>query len=172
MKRFNQSLWVGIALFMCVQIIGFAAWVNAQSDISTISSKFSASVLDEIGKIPDRPHFLLGLDPKDDVWEQFLERRKVFQTNDLFYGKAGLGIIDKSRDDYHASGNTELSEMITISGKSVRILYTHHHRLPDGIYEFWSRMGRRNLATFSPVYRKYEMRWGSGVFSDDEWSNL
>lgn len=167
---------VGYALAVSMMVaLGIVVSEAAAQGITidiTISNTLPAEVFDEVSKIPDRPHFVLGLEPKDDEWEQHLEMRKVFQTKDLFYGNAGSGLIDKSREDYHASGNTEMHEVITLAGKAVRILYTHHHRSPDGMYTFWSRMGEKNLAEFSPLYRKYEMRWGSGNFSDAQWKDI
>ncbi len=168
MKRPLCFLWV----IMFASLVFFSSEVRADPDITKILSSISADLLGEVGKIPDRPHFVLGLEPKDDEWEQYLEMRKVFQIKDLFYGKVGSGLIDKSRENYAASGNTELAETITISGKSIRILYTHHHVLSDGMYTFWSRMGEKNLAEFSPLYRKYEVRWALGNFTDEEWKDI
>lgn len=141
--------------------------------ISAITQRLSPSILKEVSTIPEKPHFVLGLEPKTDEWERFLKERKVFQTKDLFYGENGPGIVDKSRDDYIARGNTEIIGGVTIAGKKIRIVYTHHHLTKDGMHVFRSRTGEKNLAEFAiPLYRKYEIQWGIGRISDSEWKDV
>lgn len=145
----------------------------AHFQIGEITQRLSESMLKEVSTIPEKPHFVLGLEPKTDEWEQFLEQRKVFQTKDLFYGANGLGIVDKSRDDYIARGNAEIIEHMEVAGKSLRIVYTHHHLTKDGMYVYRSQMGEKNLAEFAaPLYRRYEVRWGIGNISDNEWADV
>ena len=153
-------------------LFGSFSYVQAETDIQKLSKVLPADVFKEVSKIPPKPHFLLGLEPKTDEWEQYLEWRKIFQTKDLFYGYNGSGVMDKSRADYVAPGNTELSETVNVSGKNILILYTHHHFTKDGMHSFWSVTGEKNLAEFSPVYRKYEIQWGLGHLSDEQWKNI
>lgn len=144
----------------------------AELDLVKISKELPPDTFKEIAQIPDKPHFVLGLEPKDDEWEQFLELRKLFQTKTMFFGKGISGLMDKSRKDYVAAGNTQVSEVLNVEGKDVKVLYTHYHFTKEGMYAFWSVTGEKNLAEFSPFYRKYEIRWGLGQFSDEQWKNV
>lgn len=153
-------------------MVFFVSDVLAELKIAEVSPQIQPAVFQEVSRIPEKPHFLLGLERKEDEWEQYLEQRKVFQIKDLAYGKNFSGIIDKSRDDYLARGNTELSEVIAMASREVRIFYTHHHFTKEGMYTFWSKMGEKNLAEFSPLYRKYEIQWGLGNISDEMWERI
>lgn len=170
MNQKTMVLILGLALSL------FAINANA-IDVSVtskelLSSGFISADVKEISKIPNKPHFLLGLEPKVDEWEKYLERRKIWMTKDLFYGYNYLGIIDKSRNDYIARGNTEIFETITMNDREIKIIYTHHHITKGGMHTFWSPMGEKNLAEFSPLYRKYEVNWALGKISDDDWKSI
>ncbi len=165
MNRWFSSLFIAATLII-------ASNAFASPDMIKLSKELHADVLKDAALIPNKPHFLLGLEPKTDEWEAYLETRKVYQTKDLFYGKNGSGIIDKSNADYRASGNTEITDVVTIEGKKITTVYTHHHLLKSGMYVFWSHAGEKNLATFSPLYRKYEIQWGIGKLTDSQWQSV
>lgn len=165
MKQLCSVIFTAIAL-----IITSSAF--AAPDMIKLSKELPANVLKDASRIPDKPHFLIGLESKADEWEAYLETRKVFQTKDLFYGNNGSGVIDKSNADYRASGNTEIVDIVTIEGKKINIIYTHHHLLKSGMYVFWSHTGEKNLAEFSPLRRKYEIQWGMGKLTDSQWQDV
>lgn len=160
-----------LLIFIAITFIT-ASSALASSDIDKLSKELPINIFKDASRIPDKPHFLLGLEPKTDEWEAYLEMRKVFQTKDLFYGKNGSGVIDKSNADYRASGNTEIADIAIIESKKITIVYTHHHLLKSGMYVFWSHAGEKNLAEFSPLYKKYEIQWGMGKITDSQWQDV
>lgn len=167
MKRLLSAFSVVFAL-----TVSSGAFAASDLDMARLAKELPADVFKNASEIPAKPHFLLGLEPKTDEWEAYLEMRKVFKTKDLFYGKNDSGIIDKSSPDYRAAGNTEISEVVTVEGKKINIFYTHHHLTSDGMFVFWSRTGPKNLAEFSPFYRKYEIQWGIGKLTDSQWRDV
>lgn len=159
-------------MIIAILTIVFSQNAYAATDVVKVSKELPANIAKEISQIPEKPHFLLGLEPKDDVWEQSLEQIKVFQTKDLIYGKNGSGLIDKSNPDYRASANTMIIEKLSVANKKIIVLYTHHHFTADEMYTFWGRTGETNLAQYSTLYRKYAMRWEAGQLNDTQWQNI
>lgn len=157
------------ALFLAVPVLAN----HTDVDVAKIGKTLPTDVFREASEIPALPHFLLGLEEKTDEWEQNLEKVKIFQTKNLFYGYNGSGFMDKSREDYVLPGNTELHEVMEVAAKKIKVLYTHHHLTKEFMYVFWSAMGEKNLAEFSPYYRKYEVRWALGnTINDEDWKNI
>src|SRR3989338_94242 len=151
----------------------FAPSAYAELNIGKVSKELPPAVFKEISQIPTKPHYLLGLEPKIDEWERFLEPRKIFMTKDVVYGKNGGGMIDKTKDDYRPS-NTQLVQKLVLAQKPVHVVYSHHHFTADReqMYVFWAKTGEKNLAEYSPLYRKYEVRWSLGQIPDGQWKNI
>lgn len=161
-----------LMVFCAAMLMLSASFAYAGFDIKQVSKELSLDTFKEVSQIPDKPHFYLGLEPKSDPWEQNLELRKLWQTKDLMYSKNGLGLADKSNADLRIPANTEILEEIVVGGKTLRVFYTHHHYARDGMYYFWGKTGEKNLAEFSPIYKKYEAQWGVGRINGKEWNAI
>jgi len=128
---------------------------------------FSDDVVKEISKIPDKPHFLLGLERKYTHWDKFQELRKMFRTVGNYYQPGGGTLIDRQALEYNTD-NT-LQETVTIEGKKVQVVYLGYHEI-NGMTVIWTKLGEKNLAEFSPVYEKYKAKWALGAINDLQWS--
>lgn len=162
-----------MVLFLGVILTALLFAVNANAlDVAAVSkellaSGFSADVVKEISKIPDKPHFLLGLERKHTNWDKFQELRKMYRTVGNYYKPAGGTLIDRQAAEYNAD-NT-LQETIAIGLKKVQIIYLGYHEI-NGMTVIWTNLGEKNLAEFSPVYEKYKTKWALGAINDLQWS--
>ncbi len=145
--------------------------VAAGLDVERAARALPSDVFKDVSRIPATPHFLLGIEQKTDEWEQYLEVRKMLRSRNLPFMARDTGIIDKSQSDYVVRGNTELVETLSLGKKNVRIVYTHHH-FTKGRYVFLATVGERNLAEFSPAFKKYEAQWLDGKLTDEQWGTI
>lgn len=167
MKRISAMVFA--VLFLAIVSVSEGAYLDTKKEQEFLPR----DVFDEISRIPEKPHFLLGLEPKSDEWERFLETRKLVATKGLKYRSASNAWIDKSHENFKLSGNTEIIETVTVAGKKIRVLYTHYHFAKNGMYAFWTGFdGEKNLAEYSPIYEKYKTRWGLGVITGDQWESV
>ncbi|OGF61403.1 hypothetical protein A2662_03565 [Candidatus Giovannonibacteria bacterium RIFCSPHIGHO2_01_FULL_45_33] len=141
-------------------------------NVGELRARLPKDVFEEASKIPDKAHYLLGLEPSNDEFEQYLQMRKFSRTRELIYGKNYPGVIDRSSPDYRLQGERSLQSILELHGKKMRILYTHHVFTEESMYTYWSKMGEKNLAEFSPVYQKYLVRWADGKLSDVQWKDV
>ncbi len=132
----------------------------------------------EVYKVPERPHYLLGLNQiPESGYSRMVELQKLFQMKDYFYSYNGAVLIDKSAEKLglHKNENyLQLTSDIEVAGKKVLVIYPYH-LLSDPInkeFIYMSPLGPKNLAEFSPLYRKYEVQWALGHISDQKWTAI
>ncbi len=132
----------------------------------------------EIYAIPERPHYLLGVNQiLESGYSRLLELRKLWQTKDSFYGYNGPILIDKSVEKLglHKNENyLQLTSDIEVAGKKVFVFYPYH-LLSDPInkeFIYMSPLGPKNLAEFSSLYEKYKVQWAIGQISDKKWLEI
>jgi len=114
-------------------------------NVGELRARLPKDVFEEASKIPDKAHYLLGLEPSNDEFEQYLQMRKFSRTRELIYGKNYPGVIDRSSPDYRLQGERSLQSILELHGKKMRILYTHHVFTEESMYTYWSKMGEKNL---------------------------
>jgi len=159
-------------IFVVLGLVFFASNAWAELNVKEVQKRLPPHIFKEVSKIPDKPHFLLGFERKTDPWEQFQESRRLFHTREFTHEFTGSAWIDKSQQDYIVPGSNVLSQVLKVSGKELRIIYSHHHYTKDGMYIFWSKMGEKNLAEFSLLYDKYKTQWGLGRITDSQWRDI
>lgn len=145
-----------------------------EPDFTAMEKRLPKSIFSAVTKVPDKPHFLQGFEREKDEWKQAKEVARFFRTDYLMGSGSEKTAIDKSKAGYaRPSGETSLGDTLVIDGKTTALLYADYHFAPDGMYTFWSRaVGEKNLAEFSPLYRKFEVQWGVGHISDDMWRDV
>ena len=165
-----------LMLIVATALFAFPLWAapSPGADIKEIAKRLAPPVFAEVSKIPDRPHFLMGFSRETDEWKAFRETRRFMKTQDAARSGIGRGILDRSKAGYQQPPDeTAILETLTFGKKDVRIYYTHYHvRAADRMYTFWLPSGEKNLAEYSPLYRKYEVRWGNGGLTDAEWADV
>lgn len=167
MNTMKRMAFLGLILVMSLFAIDAKALDVAGTYKELLAAGFLADVVKEVSKIPDRSHFLLGLERKYTKWDQLQEVRKMYLTVGKYYQPAGSTLIDKQASEYNAD-NT-LQETITVEGKKVQIIYMGYHEI-NGMTVIWTKLGEKNLAEFSPAYEKYKAKWAFGIISDLQWS--
>lgn len=176
------SLFVG-ALAACVISMGAAVAQDEQQDVAhqtpqldfdRLSEQLPQEVYQEATEIPEQPHFLRGFERREDEWEQRQEVSRFFRTDNVVGSSDAPVTIDKSEQGYtRPSGDTAIGDTLTISGKSIRVLYSAYHFSDERMYTFWSQeVGEKNLAEFSSKYRKFEIKWGVGDLTDAQWESV
>ncbi|OGZ15641.1 MAG: hypothetical protein A3J08_00400 [Candidatus Lloydbacteria bacterium RIFCSPLOWO2_02_FULL_51_11] len=142
--------------------------------VEDAAKRLPKNIFAEISKIPETPHFLQGFSRETDAWKAFREVVRFIRTQDIARTGIGKGVLDRSKSGYEQpSGETAVLETLTFGQKDVRIYYTHYHvRATDRMYTFWLPSREQNLAEYSPLYRKYEVRWGNGGITDAEWLDI
>lgn len=132
----------------------------------------------EIYAIPEKPHYLLGINHiPESGYSRLMELRKVWQMKDVFYGYNGAIYIDKSVEQLglHKNDNyLQLTSDIEVAGKKIFVIYPYH-LLSDSVnkeFIYMSPLGPKNLAEFSPLYEKYKVQWAIGQISDKKWTEI
>ncbi len=132
----------------------------------------------EIYAIPERPHYLLGINQiPESGYSRLVELQKLWQMKDFFYGYNGKILIDKSAEKLglHKNENyLQLTSDIEVAGKKVFVIYPYH-LLSDPVnkeFIYMSPLGPKNLAEFSPLYEKYKVQWAIGQISDKKWTAI
>lgn len=184
MKSFKIIVILLIGLLAFLPKISLSE--TATADLKTVKvieiekgiAKDTSGLPQEVYKIPDRPHFLLGIKQVPEAsYERMMELLKLFQMKDSFYGYNGGLYIDKGVENLglHKNSNyLQLTSDIEVAGKKVFVIYPLH-LLSDPInkeFIYMSPLGPKNLAEFSPLYRKYEIQWGLGQISDTKWTAI
>ncbi len=163
-------------LIVCVLGVGAARTSHAHHAAFGLDATLAAvpeQYREDVRRIPDKPHFLLGIERKTDEWDQYQMAKKLWQTKGLAFSLRAKGIMDKTRESYVPPGSTQLHEELMIAGKRVRVLYTHHHYDPaSGMFVFWGALGEENLAVHAPLYERYKVVWALGQISDTEWRSI
>lgn len=132
----------------------------------------------EIYAIPDRPHYLSGVNQiSESGYSRLVELRKLWQMKESLYGYNGSIYIDKSVEQLglHKNDNyLQLTSDIEVAGKKVFVIYPYH-LLSDPInreFVYMSPLGPKNLAEFSPLYEKYKVQWAIGQISNQKWLEI
>lgn len=186
-------------LFACLMVLVFLGAVsgaayagkNADKALTPIDTGFKTAQIAEIEKeilkkdlpsevykVPERAHFLLGLNQYPDApYERVLELQKLYQMKGSLYGHNGGLYIDKAVEKLGLHKNLnylQLTSEIEVAGKAVFVIYPYH-LLSDPInkeFIYMSPLGPKNLAEFSPLYKKYEVQWGIGKISGQRWLEI
>ncbi|KKT29652.1 hypothetical protein A3G55_00970 [Candidatus Giovannonibacteria bacterium RIFCSPLOWO2_12_FULL_44_25] len=160
-----------LLLGLIAVFIIFTDNVYAELDLAKaekVLDKFSKKEIEMMASIPEKPYFLLSLEPQKTQWDQYQELRRMWRTKVLRYEPVGGTLIDRSAPGYRA--DSTLQGDVSMFGRDVHIVYLGHHFTRDGMYALWVKEGEKNLAEFSSLYEQYKVRWVNGAISDAEWS--
>ena len=176
----NTRSWFVAALTLVFwSFAQVALAVDPDPVFASYKKRLPKAIYDEVTKVPAQPHFLRGFKRETDEVRQYTESYRFFSTEARMGTEGGFGLIDKSLPGYQLpSGVTSITTKWQYKGqgKVVTVLYPNHHRREaDGMYTFWSRKwGEVNMATYSPLYAKYEVRskvMGSTITSE-QWKDI
>ncbi len=136
---------------------------------------FTNEEKNELYRIPDRPHYLLGLQQfPEPVYERRIELQKLYQMREMFYSYNGGLYIDKAAEWLGLNKNSnylQLTSEIEVSGKRVFVIYPLHllSDTKEKLFIYISPTGPKNLAEYSPLYEKYKVQWALGKISNEKW---
>src|SRR3989344_1875168 len=135
-----------LLLGLIAVFIIFTDNVYAELDLAKaekVLDKFSKKEIEMMASIPEKPYFLLGLEPQKTQWDQYQELRRMWRTKVSRYASAGWTLIDRSAPGYRA--DSTLQSDVSMFGRNVHIVYLGHHLTKDGMHALWTNEGEKNL---------------------------